>query len=274
MRVIYTAHGFHFYKNAGLLKWMCFYPVERYLARWTDALLTINKEDYNRAKKWIDKQKVYYIPGVGIGLENENIGSEKIREEFGIKKDDILYVSVGELTKRKNHVVVINAICNMVKKQKNIYYLICGSGKLEGKLKNKIEKMGLEKNVILTGYRTDVESILAAADVFVFPSHQEGLPVALLEAMKMGLPVVCSKIRGNVDLIKDGEGGYLVKDRKTESQYEKKMETLYRNETLRKKMGKINRKNIKKYEISQVEKRMKTVYRNIEESWMEEWEKY
>jgi len=206
-KVIYTAHGFHFYKGAPLINWLLYFPVEWFLARFTDALITINKEAYSRAQKLAAK-KVYYVPGVGIDTKKFAVSDEVrqenrmvIRNEFGIPEDATVLLSVGELIPRKNHRVVIEAISQI--DNDNLYYIICGRGPLMESLKELAHSLDISNRVILTGFRNDIADFFSASDVFIFPSLQEGLPVAVMEAMASGLPVVCSNIRGNTDLAND-----------------------------------------------------------------------
>ena len=206
-KVIYTAHGFHFFKGAPLINWLLYFPVEWFLARYTDALITINKEDYARAQKFAAK-KVYYVPGVGIDtkkfvvdLETKQKKREAICKELGIPADATVLLSVGEVNENKNHRVVIESLSKL--EDMNIHYIICGRGKLEKSHKRLVKQLGLEGRVHLTGYRNDVADFYQAADIFVFPSLREGLPVAVIEAMASGLPVICSKIRGCADLVSD-----------------------------------------------------------------------
>lgn len=220
-KVIYTAHGFHFFKGAPLLNWLVYYPAERWMAHYTDDLITINKEDYNRAKSFKAK-RVHYIPGVGIDLtrfaplsdvsERERLKEEK-RREFMVKPEDYVVLSVGELIRRKNHEVVIRAIAQIKRESEETYnrvqYLICGRGVLEQELKQLAKELKVEEHIHFLGYRRDICEICHASDLFVFMSFQEGLPVALMEAMACGLPVVCSAIRGNEDLVDVGENGIL-----------------------------------------------------------------
>lgn len=204
VKTIYTAHGFHFYKGASWKSWMFFYPVEKFLSHWTDVLITINKEDYQRAKKNFCAKKVVYVPGVGVDTDKFHsflIDTDAKRRELGVSNTDIMFLSVGELSHRKNHEVVIRAIKEL--NNPDIKYFICGKGELEGYLINLIKESGLESQVKLPGYRTDVSELCQAADLFVFPSRQEGLPVALMEAIACQTPVLCSNIRGNTDLVKD-----------------------------------------------------------------------
>lgn len=205
-RVIYTAHGFHFYKGAPRKNWIIYYPIEWICAHWTDTLITINSEDYKLAMGKMKAGKVEYVPGVGIDLsqfENIAINIKKKREELGIPEDAMVLLSVGELNQNKNHETVVKAIAGM-----DVYYLIAGKGSKESRLAELAKQMGMEERVRLLGFRRDIRELLYASDVFVFPSYREGLSVSLMEAMASGKPIVASKIRGNVDLI-DEKGGAL-----------------------------------------------------------------
>jgi len=212
LQVIYTAHGFHFFKGAPLKNWLFYYPVEKYLSKYTDILITINQEDYERAKHKFKAKKIEYVPGVGIDInkfQSVSVDREKKRAELGIPKDAYVMLSVGELNENKNHSIVIRALKRV--NNPNITYMICGQGPLEDKLKDLIKGLELSSQVKLLGYRSDIPEILKVSDLFVFPSRREGLSVSLMEAMMSGLPIVCSKIRGNTDLVEEGKGGYLVK---------------------------------------------------------------
>ena len=216
--IIYQAHGFHFWKGAPLKNWLLYYPVEKWLAKKTDVLITINKEDYELAEKKFKPKKVEYVPGVGLDVKKFSrvIGDKKTkREELGLKEEDFVILSVGELIPRKNHTIVLDALGELKKNGKidNIHYLICGQGELEEKLKEKTEKLNLLNHVHLLGFRNDVSEICTASDLFVFPSLQEGLPVALMEAMACGLPAICSNIRGNTDIIESGKNGEIVENK-------------------------------------------------------------
>ena len=213
-KVFYTAHGFHFYKGAPAINWILYYPVEKWLSRYTDVLITINKEDFERAKTF-KAGKVCYVPGVGIDLKkfqtNPMIRNEKRRwlcHEYDIPSSATVLLSVGEVNKNKNHRVVIEALGQL--NRKDIYYVICGRGPLLDEYKELSRQYKIEEQVILTGYRTDVADFYKAADVFVFPSFREGLPVAVMEAMASGLPVITTRIRGSSDLVTEGENGLLV----------------------------------------------------------------
>lgn len=264
-KVIYTAHGFHFFKGAPLENWLIYYPIEKWLSRYTDVQITINHEDYERAKGFHAK-RVEYVPGIGVDTEKFSPDSvtlqekNRVYEEFGICKEDTVLLSVGELSARKNHRVIIEAISRI--KDKNIKYLIVGEGPLKEEYREIIEKSNLKNEVILTGFRKDVREICAVTDIFVFPSLQEGLPVALMEAMASGLPIVCSNIRGNTDLIEDGKGGYLVPPKDVEM-FAERIEKMIINSEDTKKMAEYNIDVMKKFCIQEIRQAMNNIYSNI-----------
>ena len=207
IKVIYTAHGFHFYKGAPIRNWILFYPIEKRLSKATDVLITINKEDYNRANRRFKAKKIVYVPGVGIDTkkfkENKEEGNKK-RAELGIRDDETMILSVGELNTGKNHEVVIRALGELKKQESDISkirYIICGTGEKQQYLTNLAEEQQVK--LTLLGFREDIPAICQAADLFVFASLREGLPVALMEAIATNIPVLCSNIRGNVDLVSD-----------------------------------------------------------------------
>ena len=262
-KIIYTAHGFHFYKGAPIVNWLFYYPVEKYMARYTDALITINSEDFIRAQKF-KLQKgghVYQISGVGIDtrkFRDISVDYEKKRKELGINDNDFVMVSVGELNVNKNHEVVIKGLSKI--KHEQIKYFICGEGEYHDDLQALIEKLGLVENVFLLGYRTDIVNIEKIADLFVFPSKREGLPVALMEAMASGLPVLASKIRGNIDLLESQKNGWLISS-DNEKQWGEYIFRLSNQRTSLKKMGRSNIEKIKKYDVVEVKKQIESIYR-------------
>ena len=207
-KVIYTAHGFHFYKGAPLRNWLVFYPAERILSRFTDTLITINKEDYLRAKTTFHAKETVYVPGIGINTAKfaNNDGRQKVRKEFGIPEDKTVFLSVGELNTNKNHRIAIQGLSKL---DCDFTYIIVGQGVLEEDLKQTAKEAGIGDRVIFAGFRTDVADFYSAADCFIFPSFREGLSVSLMEAMAGGMTIVCSRIRGNTDLVDEGKGGYL-----------------------------------------------------------------
>lgn len=216
-KVIYQAHGFHFYKGAPKKNWLLYYPIEKWLAHYTDALITINQEDYEIAKskfKLRNNGKVYYVPGVGIDLKQYNSDNvdgvrSKLRAETGLGEDATVCISMGDLIPRKNYGVAISAIGQLKDKYPELHYVICGKGQELENLTKLAQECGVSDRVHFLGFRSDIKDLLRAADVFLFTSLQEGLPRSTMEAMASGLPIACSRIRGNTDLIDEGKGGVL-----------------------------------------------------------------
>ena len=261
-KVFYTAHGFHFYKGAPAINWILYYPVEKWLSRYTDVLITINKEDYERAKTF-KAGKVCYVPGVGIDLKKFNVGyvnKEQKRKEIGVSADDFVLLSVGELIPRKNHEVVIRAlsVLKQLDKLNHIEYVICGRGAYETDLKKLAEGLDVAVHVHFLGYRNDISEICNCADLFVFMSHQEGLPVALMEAMACGLPAVCSNIRGNTDLIEDGVTGLLANN--TPEEVAQSISKMKSDTALRNRVASAALQKIKQFDLSSVEDEMSKIY--------------
>lgn len=214
-KMIYTAHGFHFFKGNTLIKNFIFKSLEKTAAKYTDILITINREDYQAGKKFKLRKDgiVEYIPGVGIDLDiiEKVIGDKKsLCNELNIPIDSILLLSVGELNKNKNHKIVLSCLSEL---PNNVHYLICGAGPLKQQYENSAKIMGIEKRLHLLGYREDIIKIMKSCDLFIFPSKREGLSVSLLEASACGLPCIASNIRGNVDIIQALNNGVLFTDK-------------------------------------------------------------
>ena len=235
------------------------------MAHYTDVLITINSADFKLAKSKLKLRrngKVCYVHGVGIDLSKyidlDDI-RKKMRTKMNLNDSDVALISVGELNANKNNRIIIEAIEKL--ENEKIHYFLCGEGALEKELKELAEKKGVLDQVHFLGYRTDVKELLQAADVFVMPSIREGLSRSIMEAMASGLPCVVSRIRGNSDLIKDGEGGYLCETKNVE-QYVNAINQLL-SISLRKKMGKKNLERIKKYSMEIVQNELTTCYANI-----------
>lgn len=263
--IIYTAHGFHFFKGAPLINWMVYYSAERLMAHFTDALITINKEDFNNANKFKLKKggKVYYLPGIGIDTEHYSsvkVDKESLRNSLGIDEKDFVLLSVGELNTNKNHEVVIKALNRI--NHNGIKYLICGKGENEAHLKHFIKELELTDTVKVLGFRSDISEICAISDVFVFPSFREGLSVALMEAMSSGLPALASKIRGNVDLIENGKNGFLIDPSDTNS-WSKYILKMKNDMSKCKKMGQVNKNKMKLYGKQVVKERLNSIYDSL-----------
>lgn len=268
-KVIYEGHGFHFFKGAPLKNWLIYYNAEKFCSRFTDLIITINQEDYKNALSRLKAKDVVYVPGVGVDVDKfspTEEGRRLVREELNISDDTTVILSLGELIKRKNHESAIKALAGLNAsgcfKDRDFVYLIGGRGKLSEDLKALAYSLGIGDKVKLLGFRTDSDNVFSAADIYLFPSFQEGLPVALMEAMTAGLPVAASRVRGNVDLITDGGGGYLF-DPFSVKDIEEKLKKLFENEKKWNEMGEINRLTMGGFTKEKVNAEMKKIYERI-----------
>ena len=262
-KVIYTAHGFHFFKGAPLKNWLIYYPIEKFCARYTDVLIMINKEDYAFAQKKMPAKEVCYVPGVGIDLSKiQNIVCDRneVRKSMGVPEDCILLLSIGELNENKNHQVVLKALARL--NNKNVHYAIAGRGDKKDYLLTLARELGVENQIHLLGFRADALQLYKASDLFVFPSFREGLSVSMMEAMACECPIICSRIRGNTDLVENGVGGYhfAASDDLGLMESIKKM---IENKKEMSKMGYVNKEIVQNFSLENVLKNMKEIYRDV-----------
>ena len=213
-KIVYMAHGFHFYKGAPLFNWLVFYNVEKYLAEYTDNLITINLDDYEIAKKKF-KTNVYYVKGVGLPEEKfafEMTKQDKInlRKSLNIEEKDFVMIYPAELNKNKRQIWLIEAVQDLLKQNKNMHILLPGTDSMNGACQKLVETKGLTDQIHFLGFREDVPKLLNISNLLLTTSKREGLPVNVMEAIYVGLPVVATSCRGNRDLIKNNKNGYIV----------------------------------------------------------------
>ena len=247
--VIYMCHGFHFFKGASKLNWLVFYPIERFMSRMCDRIVTINREDEARARTF-HAPRVDYIRGIGINTERLNSSREtSIRKELHLAEDDFLVLSVGELNENKNQQVILRALAQL--NDPKIHYILCGKGELREHLENLAQELEIRENVHFLGYRRDVVDICGQADVFALPSFREGVSVASLEAMYCGMPLITSRVRGSCDYLQDGESGFL-RDARDVDGFAGAIRILKEDPQLRSRCGQRNREAVKAYCLEQV----------------------
>ncbi len=211
-KVIYTAHGFHFYKGAPLLNWLIYYPIELFMSYKTDCLITINKEDYETAQRSFKKPQIKLVDGVGYNSDLffrvSDEEKQKLRQINGYSSEDKLLIYVAELNANKNQRMLVEMMSKL--KNKNARLLLAGSDNFNGEYQALAESLGVDNKIEFLGHREDVEKLLKMSDICVASSLREGLPVNIMEAMAVGLPVVAGDNRGHRALINNEVDGYLV----------------------------------------------------------------
>ncbi len=256
-RVIYTAHGFHFFKGSKTINWLLFYPVEKYLAKYTDTLITINEEDYQLAKKKFKKcHDIKYVKGIGLDEEKFNFvmttgEKTKLKTSLGLNKEDFILIYPAELSKRKRQTWLIESLKDLLYKEKNIHLLLPGKDSLNQEHQKLITKYHLENQIHLLGFRNDIPKLLTISDIALSSSNQEGLAVNVIEAMYLGLPLVITDCRGNRDLVEDQKTGYLIPIN-NQQMFRNKVEELYKNKDLRATFKKSNQEKAKEYLLKNI----------------------
>ena len=265
-KVIYTAHGFHFFRGAPVANWLLFYPVEWVLSFCTDVLITINQEDYARAKGHLHAKRVEYVPGVGIDtarFRENTVDRWEKRRELGCADGDFLILTVAEMTANKNHITILKALALLKNEPMfaNLHYWICGRGETWQSLENSARELGIASHIHFLGYRNDAPELYPCCDLFAFMPYREGLPVALMEAMASGAPIVCTQIRGNRDLITDGVSGVFVEN--SPQALAEAIRALYADPQRREALGRGAREAVQTFDAEAVYRQMKEIYLSV-----------
>ncbi len=215
-KVVYFAHGFHFFTGAPLINWLLFYPIERMLAHCTDLLITLNDEDYARARRvFPGKLPIVQVPGVGVVFSRLDVEDAaqcraQLRNEWSIPQEALVLIYVAELIANKNQKMLLEMLQKVKEKRTDTHLVLVGPDHADGHVQQLAQQMGVADSVVFTGWRSDIGACLRAADIAVASSLREGLALNIVEAMYCGLPVVATDNRGHVPILRDGENGFLV----------------------------------------------------------------
>ncbi|MCI7767169.1 MAG: glycosyltransferase family 4 protein [Oscillospiraceae bacterium] len=261
MKLIYTAHGFHFFKGAPPVS-RIYYAVEKCLAPLTDAIITINREDYEAAKRICEKCSCdsYLVHGVGVDtvrIANTSVDFPALRRRLGIPENAFVIMTTVEINRNKNIATALKAfkkVCNS-----NMYYLVCGSGDMKEHCEKLAAELEISDNVVFAGYRYDVFELLHIADVFLFPSYREGLGIAAIEAMSAGLPVIASDIRGVTEYAVNGKNSMLFPPDDIDG-FAGAIKLLYDDKELRERLGAEAAQSVYKFDIRNSVKAMSEIY--------------
>lgn len=215
VKVVYTAHGFHFHAGGSSLKNALFLALEKAAARWTDALVVINREDEQAANRhrFLPPNRVRYMPGIGVDtavLRPEAVSPEAVaavRLELGLAAEDRLLLMIAEFNPGKRHRETLQAFARLGRS--DVHLAFAGLGPLETKMQSLARELGVEERVRFLGWRSDIPALIRASVATLLPSEREGLPRSVMESLALGVAVVGTDIRGIRDLLVDG-GGLLV----------------------------------------------------------------
>jgi glycosyltransferase involved in cell wall biosynthesis len=266
--VLYTAHGFHFFKGAPLIDWLFYFSAEKIAAKLTDCLITINGEDYKNAQRLGFKpgKSLYLVNGVGVDVEKYDLPTVtgNIRKELNISKDAVIVSCIAELSAVKDHAFLLNAWGRIAKRSEDVHLLLVGTGRDEQKLKLKVQDERIPR-VRFLGFRHDVKDILDGTDIVVLTSKREGLPKSIMEAMAAGKPVIATDVRGSRDLVQNERTGLLVESGNLDGLV-KAMDRLILDGQLRLSFGSAGRDKIMDYSLQNVLTQMSAIYDMISKS--------
>ncbi|MFJ8524749.1 glycosyltransferase family 4 protein [Bacillus cereus] len=263
-KVIYTAHGFHFYKGAPILNWCLYYPLEKILSNNTDCLITINEEDYALAIKCKFRAKrIEHVHGVGVNMERfkpiDEVKKNAIRKKLGYTESDFLMFYAAEINKNKNQKILIQALAEIKHIASNARLLLAGRGPLMEEYKSLAKELGVMEQVKFLGHREDIADLLPICDVAVASSLREGLPVNIMESMACALPVIALDNRGHRELVEDGSNGFLIQSNSVKS-VSSAMLHLISSPRDKKVMGNASFEKVKNYSIPVIEKELSKIY--------------
>ena len=269
-KVIYMAHGFHFFKGSSRAAWLVFYPIEKFMARYCDLLITVNNEDYALAEEKFGKRtEIAHIHGVGVDARRYRPAAEEeqlaMRAAEGLSPDDFVILCTGELNENKNQRTLVSAAARLKDKIPNLKVLLAGNGPMERELRDQIAALGLQDTVKLLGYRTDLERVVPAVDLAASCSKREGMPLNIIEAMLCEKPVVASHNRGHDELVEDGvTGALLAPDDVTK--LAEAVFSLAEDPELKTRLGHAGKERAQKYTVSHVSAEIEKLFKQ----WIDE----
>lgn len=267
LKVLYTAHGFHFYKGSPKLFWIIYYPMEKYLAKFTDGLITINKEDYDLAvKDKFQAKMILRTSGVGINTSKfENLSADdriQIRKKNGYAEDTFIIIYIAEFINRKDHRFILDSIPLLKEKINNFKFVFAGRGILQKGLEELAVDLKVNDYVDFLGFRKDIGELIIMSDIGVSVSKQEGLPMNVAEEMFAEKPVVATNIRGHVDLIVHNNSGFLF-EQSNHQEFVKYIAELHDNSALRKRMASSSKEASRKFELPNCLVEMSSIYKKF-----------
>ena len=251
--VIYKVHGYYFHENMSFFYKIFHIYIEFFLAKLTDYIFTVSKEDeiFSKVFGFKKAEKIFYI-GNGVNKKvfypSSKLNITKAKTQFGVRDDLFIIGIVCRLVDEKGLLELFEAFEILARKNKTLGLFICGN-KLKSDYKKGLDKE-LErlkekyKNRIFTpGHVKDVYRAYRVMDLFCLPSYREGLPYSLLEAIMSGVPVVATNIRGNREIITHNKNGLLCKPKSVDS-LKNALEELIENKNKRKQFSKEALRNV------------------------------
>jgi L-malate glycosyltransferase len=256
-RVIHAEHDFYSLQSKKVQQQL------RWSARWCDSIVGVSEgvSEFLRHDVGIPRRKVVTIHN-GVDCERFTPRNSVTRQEVGLSTEDLLIGTVARLEPVKDLFMLLNAFQIVRRVCSSVKLLIVGDGSLKAGLEHRAKDLGLEKDVLFLGRRSDIPAVLGLLDIFVLSSFEEGLPLVILEAMAAGKPVVATAV-GSVPEIVTSETGVLV-PRREPDQLAGALQKLLLDATLRMAMGKAGRALVEsRYNLNDTVKRYQSLYEAV-----------
>lgn len=263
-KIIYTAHGFHFFEGAPKQNWLIYYTAEKLAAKWTDHLITINEEDYKNANKLLPAEKVSYVHGVGVEITSKILSEdekENLKKQLGLSNESVVISCIAELNANKNHQFILRNWQLLKRDCPQLELLIIGIGESENELKDYVSKEKLS-GIHFLGFRRDVPNLLQISNIVTLLSHREGLPKSIMEAMVASVPCVVTNTRGLRDLIKNNRNGFVV-NHEDDNALIAAFTKLGQSEALRDEMGKCAKQLVEPFLLDKVLQEYISIYKKM-----------
>ena len=266
-KVIYTSHNYPFYKGASLLAWTVFYTVERMLAPITDAVVTINEEDYQiTCKHKFAVGPNFKIDGVGVNLERFSpVSAEEkkmLRDEVGVSRDAFVLLYTAQFIPRKNHEMLIKQVPKIRESIPTLKVLFAGNGPILEEMKTLANNLEVSDCISFLGGRGDIDRLCRVADLHVATSKLEGQGINNIEAMACGCPLVVSRVRGHRDVCIDGKNGFLFDLNKPQDMVAEIIH-LYKDKKLYNTISEFNKKDASRFDVKREVEAMAKIYKIV-----------
>lgn len=266
-KVVYTAHGFHFFNGSPRHYWWFYYPIEKYLSAFTDGIVLINNEDYELVTNHgFSNTHTFFLNGIGVNSSKFSRVSEaqkaSLRRKNGYTPQQFLLIFVGEYIPRKNHTFIIDALPALSRQIPEVKVLFAGRGALMEEMKHYAQTAGVDHYIDFLGVRWDLEEVYPMCDIGISSSKQEGLAIAIAEEMLCGLPVVASNVRGHRELVLPGETGYLFEPNNIHD-FVNHVVDLYQHPERKERLGNNAYEHIQDFKIETSLKQMAQIYNQL-----------
>jgi len=266
-KVLYTAHGFHFFKGAPLKNWLLYYPMEKYLASFSDVIITINEEDYNLLfEKNFNTPSKFTIKGIGVDAGRFSPVSpfrkSELRKQLGYNDSQFILIYVGEFIYRKNHRFIIDSVSKLAQHIPNLKILFAGRGILLEEMKQYAIRKNVNEIIDFLGFRTDIQDIMSISDIGISASRHEGLGLNLAEEMFLGLPIVATEDRGHREMVEPEVNGFLFKQNNS-TEFCEYVSMLYQDKDKRERFGKKSIELTQKFSLENAIASMAEIYKKF-----------